>query len=126
MKKKLFALLPIILLASSCSPKQTASKVFVPYFEEESGRSVLRLDAESNFTTYLMCSRYGYVDVTGVPEKGKVDEKFFEMIQKAIAFKPMKNVKDFIKNFLLTESNVDFESFSLLLIESNAMSNDSI
>ena len=32
------------------------------------------------------------------------------MIQKAIAFKPMKNVKDFIKNFLLTESNVDFES----------------
>ena len=41
---------------------------------------------------------------------GRLDEKFFEMIQKAIAFKPMKNVKDFIKNFLLTESNVDFES----------------
>ena len=78
MKKKLFALLPIILLAASCSPKQTASKVFVPYFKEENGRSVLRLDAESNFTTYLMCSRYGYVDVTGVPEKGKVDDKFFE------------------------------------------------
>lgn len=41
---------------------------------------------------------------------GRLDEKFFEMIQKAIAFKPMRNVKDFIKNFLLTESNVDFES----------------
>lgn len=41
---------------------------------------------------------------------GRLDEKFFEMIQKAIAFKSMKNVKDFIKNFLLTESNVDFES----------------
>ena len=41
---------------------------------------------------------------------GRLDDKFFEMIQKAIAFKPMKNVKDFIKNFLLTESNVDFES----------------
>lgn len=41
---------------------------------------------------------------------GHLDEKFFDMIQKAIAFKPMKNVKEFIKNFLLPESNIDFES----------------
>ena len=41
---------------------------------------------------------------------GHLDEKFFDMIQKGIAFKPMKNVKEFIKNFLLPESNIDFES----------------
>lgn len=41
---------------------------------------------------------------------GRLDEKFFDMIQKAIAFKPMKNVKDFIKNFLLPESKIDFDS----------------
>ena len=41
---------------------------------------------------------------------GHLEEKFFDMIKKAIAFKPMKNVKDFIKSFLLPESNIDFES----------------
>ena len=79
MKKKLLVLLPIFLLAS-CGARDAAVATvpFTPTLSEENGLPVLRLDPTSNFTTYLMCSRYGYVDVAGVPEKGKVDEKFFE------------------------------------------------
>ena len=79
MKKKLFVLLPILLLAS-CGARDAAvaSVPFTPTLTEENGLPVLRLDPTSDFTTYLMCSRYGYVDAAGVPEKGKVDEKFFE------------------------------------------------
>ncbi len=41
---------------------------------------------------------------------GHLQERFFEMIRKAIAFKPMGKVKEFINQFLLPEANVDFES----------------
>ena len=78
MKKKLFTLLPVLLLASCGARDAGVALPFTPTMSKENGQSVLRLDATSDFTTYLMCSRYGYVDVTGVPEKGKVDEKFFE------------------------------------------------
>lgn len=40
---------------------------------------------------------------------GNLDARFSGMIQKAIAFKPMKNVKEFINNFLLAESNVKID-----------------
>ena len=40
---------------------------------------------------------------------GHLDEKFGEMIQKAIAFRPMDNVKQFINDFLLPENPVDIE-----------------
>ncbi len=78
MKKKLFVFLPILLLTACGARDAGVGLPFTPYLHEENGLSVLRLDPVSDHTTYLMCSRYGYVDVTGVPEKGTVSDKFFE------------------------------------------------
>lgn len=41
---------------------------------------------------------------------GNLDEKFFDIIPKSLAFKPMDNVKDFINKFVLSEGRVDVES----------------
>lgn len=38
---------------------------------------------------------------------GNVDAKIFELIPKAMAFKPMNNVKEFINDFILSENNID-------------------
>lgn len=40
---------------------------------------------------------------------GHLDSKFGDMIQKAIAFRPMENVKQFINDFLLSDAPVDIE-----------------
>lgn len=78
MKKKYLTVLPLLLVTGCSMQQATSGGEFTPYFYESEGHTVLRLDANIEFTTYLMCSRYGYVDVTGVPEKGKVDDKFYE------------------------------------------------
>ena len=41
---------------------------------------------------------------------GNLDDKFFDIIPKSLAFKPMDNVKDFINKFVLSEGRVDVES----------------
>ena len=41
---------------------------------------------------------------------GNLDEKFFDIIPKSLAFKPMDNVKEFINKFVLSENRVDVES----------------
>ena len=41
---------------------------------------------------------------------GNLDEKFFDIIPKSLAFKPMDNVKDFINKFVLSEGRVDVDS----------------
>jgi len=38
---------------------------------------------------------------------GNLEDRFFDMIPKSLAFKPMDNVKDFINKFILTESKVE-------------------
>ncbi len=38
---------------------------------------------------------------------GKLDDRFFTMIQKSLAFKPMDKVKAFINSFILDEKNVE-------------------
>lgn len=38
---------------------------------------------------------------------GNLHERFFEIIPKALAFKPMNNVKEFIMNFILPEKKLD-------------------
>ncbi len=40
---------------------------------------------------------------------GHLDENFFEMIPKSIAFKPMDNVKSFINKFILPEKKIDVD-----------------
>ena len=41
---------------------------------------------------------------------GNLDDKFFDMIPKSLAFKPMDNVKEFINKFVLSESKIDVET----------------
>ena len=41
---------------------------------------------------------------------GHLDENFFEMIPKSIAFKPMDNVKSFINKFILPEKKIDVDT----------------
>lgn len=39
-----------------------------------------------------------------------MEDKFFEVILKALAFRPVDNVKDFINRYVLTEKNIDVQS----------------
>ncbi len=41
---------------------------------------------------------------------GNLDDKFFDVIPKSLAFKPMDNVKEFINKFVLSEERVDVAS----------------
>lgn len=41
---------------------------------------------------------------------GNLDDKFFDIIPKSLAFKPMDNVKDFINKFILSETKIDVAS----------------
>lgn len=41
---------------------------------------------------------------------GNLDDKFFDIIPKSLAFKPMDNVKEFINKFVLSEQRVDVVS----------------
>lgn len=41
---------------------------------------------------------------------GSLEEKFFEVLLKALAFRPVDNVKDFINKYVLTEKPIDVQS----------------
>lgn len=41
---------------------------------------------------------------------GNLEEKFFEVLLKALAFRPVDNVKDFINKYVLTEKTIDVQS----------------
>lgn len=41
---------------------------------------------------------------------GSLEEKFFEVILKALAFRPVDNVKDFINKYVLAEKTIDVQS----------------
>lgn len=41
---------------------------------------------------------------------GNLEDKFFEVILKALAFRPVDNIKDFINRYVLTEKNIDVQS----------------
>ena len=40
---------------------------------------------------------------------GNLEDKFFEIIPKSLAFKPMNNVKEFINKFVLTEEHINID-----------------
>lgn len=54
-----------------------------------------------------------YIEQTGAAKDkfkrrlGNLEDKFFDIIPKSLAFKPMDNVKDFINKFILPESRID-------------------
>ena len=56
-----------------------------------------------------------FIDQLGVAKDrfrrrmGNLEDKFFDIIPKSLAFKPMDNVKDFINKFVLSEDQIDVE-----------------
>lgn len=57
-----------------------------------------------------------YIDQLGMAKDrfkrrmGNLEDKFFDIIPKSLAFKPMDHVKDFINKFVLSEDKIDVES----------------
>lgn len=41
---------------------------------------------------------------------GRINEKFFELLPKSLAFKPISNVKDFVFTYILEEKDINVES----------------
>jgi uncharacterized protein YPO0396 len=44
---------------------------------------------------------------------GNLEDRFFDILPKSLAFKPMDNVKDFINKFVLSEARIDVDSLRL-------------
>ena len=82
MKNKLALLiLPLIALVG-CSQVNTPSvfeeeSVFVPFVSREDGVPTIHM-MDTDHTTYLMMSLYGYLDFEGAPIKGEVNDKFYQ------------------------------------------------
>ena len=78
MKKNLFKLLPLLLVAS-CSTLPAVEEEFVPYVDNAYGVPTIHADRDSTFKTYLMVSPYGSIKV-GEQEyvKGDVSDLFYE------------------------------------------------
>ncbi|MDE6749925.1 MAG: cell division protein MukB [Lachnospiraceae bacterium] len=61
-------------------------------------------------------SKISYIDQKNAAQDrfkrrlGNLDDKFFDIIPKSLAFKPMDNVKEFINKFVLSEERVDVAS----------------
>ena len=82
MKKSLFiALIPVLLLAGCKSKSSTGgmSHKTYTYTFEDGLPTVYAPEGDGSFTTYLMMSRYGYLEIEGVVTAGTtVEEKFYE------------------------------------------------
>lgn len=82
MKTKLaLFILPLISLVG-CNQVDTPvlfneESVFVPFVSREDGLPVIHM-MDTDHTTYLMMSMYGYLDFEGAPVKGDVNEKFYQ------------------------------------------------
>ena len=76
MKKRLFTLLALSLTSVVACSSTPAS--FKPYLDDSGSLPVFYASEGTSHTTYLMMSRYGYLDLLGAPTKGKVAEKFYE------------------------------------------------
>ena len=57
-----------------------------------------------------------YIDQLGMAQDrfkrrmGNLEDKFFDIVPKSLAFKPMDHVKDFINKFVLSEDKIDVEA----------------
>lgn len=60
-----------------------------------------------------------YIDQKSVAKErfkrrmGNLEDRFFDIIPKSLAFKPMDNVKDFINKFILSDDKIDVESLRI-------------
>ena len=72
----------------------------------EDGVPTLPRNLKQKGTPVLFLDRNAYKEQILV-RFGRLENRFFDLIRNSIAFKPMKNVREFINNFLLPEKNVN-------------------
>lgn len=76
MKNKITLVFLPLLALTSCANNPEA---FTPYVEYlTNGLPAVHFNENSSFTTYLMLSRYGELEISGAPVKGEVADKFYE------------------------------------------------
>ena len=104
-------------------------KIDSPDAESELKKKWFKVEAPIDAITFIVCNKPALDEQFTVNGKrvplilttseaksqfrtrlGHLDENFFEMIPKSIAFKPMDNVKSFINKFILPEKKIDVDT----------------
>ena len=104
-------------------------KIDSPDAESELKKKWFKVEAPIDAITFIVCNKPALDEQFAVNGKrvplilttseaksqfrtrlGHLDENFFEMIPKSIAFKPMDNVKSFINKFILPEKKIDVDT----------------
>ena len=96
------------------------SSLKVSWFREESkldeltfitdGRPSTTEEFRKNDRKVQLISRNSEAKLRFGQRLGNLEDRFFDMIPKSLAFKPMDNVKDFINKFILSESKIEVAS----------------
>ncbi len=96
------------------------SKLTIKWFCEEArleelsfvsgGRPSTAEEFRKNDKKIYLISQVSEAKVRFDRRMGNVGDRFFEMIPKSLAFKPMDNVKDFINRFILPERAIEVET----------------
>lgn len=93
------------------------SKLSVNWFREEcrleeltfltGGRPSISEEFRRNDRKVAMIPQISEAKARFGQRLGNLEDRFFEMIPKSLAFKPMDNVKDFINKFILSEKTIE-------------------
>lgn len=93
------------------------SKLNVKWFSEESrleelsfltdGRPSMSEEFRKNDRKVALISQVSEAKHRFGRRLGNLEDRFFDMIPKSLAFKPMDKVKDFINKFILSEKNIE-------------------
>lgn len=93
------------------------SKLTIKWFREEcrfedlsfltSGRPSTAEEFRRNDKRVMLISQTSEAKARFGQRLGNLEERFFDMIPKSLAFKPMDNVKDFINRYILSEKVIE-------------------
>src|SRR5690606_15026819 len=96
------------------------SKLTTKWFREESkleelsfltgGRPSTTEEFRKNDKKVQLISQISEAKARFGQRLGNLEPRFFDMIPKSLAFKPMDNVKDFINKFILPEKTIEVET----------------
>jgi uncharacterized protein YPO0396 len=96
------------------------SKLTTKWFREEckleelsfltGGRPSTTEEFRRNDKKILLISQISEAKARFKQRLGNLEDRFFDMIPKSLAFKPMDNVKDFINKFILQEKTIEVET----------------
>jgi uncharacterized protein YPO0396 len=74
------------------------------------GRPSMKDEFRRNDRKIVLISQMGEAKQRFGRRLGNLEDRFFDMIPKSLAFKPMDNVKDFINKFILSEKRIEVHS----------------